>query len=306
MTNTNQFDFQSWRAEYSLHLPFSSFLTLKVVLWISYWPSLLGTVLGQYRPSVFLVRTLPRTAKTSGRYSPNKDLALGQYVSFCIVLICFIVDSYFVIIYNNNILMFIICLLVVLTKPNTGHTNFERTRFCNLGTEETYLSSDCAIFRSVIKLRKHLVSVLRGFSNQNFEVSVVREVTALKRVQLQRDKWNSAGTKSAVRLREVSALESVRLERVDCIRPASAIWLVDFRYQPSQELSRVIISRTARSEKSNFTRVQLMAFDERNRSFVDVVESVDREYRSSFEENMSVKPIQAFSTKVPPRADRSI
>ena len=38
------------------------------------------TVLGEYRPSVCFVRTsLPsvRTVKTSGRYSPSTDLALG-------------------------------------------------------------------------------------------------------------------------------------------------------------------------------------------------------------------------------------
>ena len=42
--------------------------------------------------------------------------------------------------------------------------------------------------------------------------------SALERVQSKSDKWNSAGPKFAVWLcREVSALESVRLERVDCI-----------------------------------------------------------------------------------------
>ena len=43
--------------------------------------------------------------------------------------------------------------------------------------------------------------------------------------------------------------------------------------------------------------MKLMAFDERNRLFVDVVVSVDREYRSSFEENISVKPIQALGER---------
>ena len=45
-----------------------------------------------------------------------------------------------------------------------------------------------------------------------------REVSALERVQLQRYKCNSAGTKFAGRFREVSGLESVCLERVDCSR----------------------------------------------------------------------------------------
>ena len=40
-----------------------------------------------------------------------------------------------------------------------------------------------------------------------------------------------------------------------------------------------------------------MAFDERNRLFVDVVGSVDRKYRSSLDENISVKPIQAFGER---------
>ena len=44
----------------------------------------------------------------------------------------------------------------------------------------------------------------------------LREVSALERVQLQRYKCISAGAKFAVRFREVSGLESVRLERVDC------------------------------------------------------------------------------------------
>ena len=83
-----------------------------------------------------------------------------------------------------------------------------------------YLSSDCTISRSVTNLHKHPVSLLRSFSNQNFEkkVSVVhpREVSVSERAQLQRDKWNSAGTRFAVRLRKVSALESVGLERIDC------------------------------------------------------------------------------------------
>ena len=60
---------------------------------------------------------------------------------------------------------------------------------------------------------------------------------------------------------------------------------------------RAILFCTARSGKSNFTRVQLMAFDERNRVFVDAVESVYREYRSSLDENISVKPIQAFGER---------
>ena len=41
-------------------------------------------------------------------------------------------------------------------------------------------------------------------------------MSALERVQLQRDKGYLARTKFGVPLREVSALESVRLERVDC------------------------------------------------------------------------------------------
>ena len=45
----------------------------------------------------------------------------------------------------------------------------------------------------------------------------LREVSALERAQLQRYKYNLAGTKFAVRYREVSGLESVHLERVDCI-----------------------------------------------------------------------------------------
>ena len=51
----------------------------------------------------------------------------------------------------------------------------------------------------------------------------LREVSALERVQLQRYKCNSAGIKFAVRFREVSALESVHLERVDCINIMLAI-----------------------------------------------------------------------------------
>ena len=38
----------------------------------------------------------------------------------------------------------------------------------------------------------------------------LREVSALERVQLQRDKCDWAGTKFAARLREVSALERVK------------------------------------------------------------------------------------------------
>ena len=60
---------------------------------------------------------------------------------------------------------------------------------------------------------------------------------------------------------------------------------------------QAILFCTARSEKSNFTRVQLMAFDERNQLFVDVVESVDWECRRSIDENISVKPIQAFGER---------
>ena len=60
---------------------------------------------------------------------------------------------------------------------------------------------------------------------------------------------------------------------------------------------QAILFCTAHSEKSNFTRVQLMAFDERNRLFVDFVESVDREYRSSLDENISVKPMQALGER---------
>ena len=73
----------------------------------------------------------------------------------------------------------------------------------------------------------------------------LREVSALERVQLQRDKCNSAGTKFAVRLREVSALESVRLERVDCtlIILSISLFLLPFQgptrdlYHPSGSFS---------------------------------------------------------------------
>ena len=70
-------------------------------------------------------------------------------------------------------------------------------------------ASHCAIFRSGINLRKHPVSILRGFLN----LSALERVTQLQR----RDQWNSAGAKFAVYLGEVSTLESVHLERVDCI-----------------------------------------------------------------------------------------
>ena len=55
-------------------------------------------------------------------------------------------------------------------------------------------------------------------------MSAVRltEMSTLERVQLQRDKCNSAGTKFAVHLWEVSALESVRSEMVDCT-PVSVV-----------------------------------------------------------------------------------
>ena len=45
---------------------------------------------------------------------------------------------------------------------------------------------------------------------------------------------------------------------------------------------RAIISRMARSGKSNFMRMQLMAFGERDWLFVDVVESVDQKHPSNF------------------------
>ena len=102
------------------------------------------------------------------------------------------------------------------TEPNTAHMNWYI-----LLKPEMYLSSDCAIFRSVINLCKHPVSILRAFRTKILKrVSAVwlREMSALERVQLQtRYKCILAGTKFAVRFREVSGLESVRLERVDCI-----------------------------------------------------------------------------------------
>ena len=58
------------------------------------------------------------------------------------------------------------------------------------------------------------MSVLRGFQTKIWKkVSAVglREVSALERVQLQRDKCNSAGTKFVVCFREVSALEKCLL-----------------------------------------------------------------------------------------------
>ena len=48
---------------------------------------------------------------------------------------------------------------------------------------------------------------------------------------------------------------------------------------------RSILFCTARSDKSNFTCVQLTAFDERSRLFVDVGQSVDREHQSSLDKN---------------------
>ena len=64
------------------------------------------------------------------------------------------------------------------------------------------------------------VKNLRGFLNQNVEKKC--PLSALERCPLYREFsyretseiWQ--GTKFAVRLREVSALESVHLERVDC------------------------------------------------------------------------------------------
>ena len=41
-----------------------------VVWWISYWPNLLGTILGEYWPFVYLVWT----SLTSGQYSPSTAL----------------------------------------------------------------------------------------------------------------------------------------------------------------------------------------------------------------------------------------
>ena len=89
-----------------------------------------------------------------------------------------------------------------------------------------YLSSDCAIFRYVINVRKHLVSSWEVFRTKNFEkVSVLhlREVSALERAQVQRDKWNSAGTQI------YCPLQSVRLERVDCIEK-QGFWPPTGRY----------------------------------------------------------------------------
>ena len=52
----------------------------------------------------------------------------------------------------------------------------------------------------------------------------LREVSALERVQLQRYKCNSAGTKFAVRFGEASGLESVGFERVDYVHIDLYFW----------------------------------------------------------------------------------
>ena len=126
-------------------------------------------------------------------------------------------------------------LLVTLTEPSTAHANFERlwislqTKLVivNLGTGD---ARHQIALPSGLFLRKDPVSVLGGFRTKLLKkVPAVQliEVSTLERVQLQRDKCNSAGTtKLAVRLREVSALEC----------PLWKSWLYIFLYNNSSIL----------------------------------------------------------------------
>ena len=74
----------------------------------------------------------------------------------------------------------------------------------------------------------------------------LREVSALERVQLQRDKCDSAGTKFAVRFKEVSGLESVRseftvqstLSKVDTLGTKATV-----RFREVSALERVPLQR---------------------------------------------------------------
>ena len=128
-------------------------------------------------------------------------------------------------------------LYIFLTESNTVHTHFEHwTMSCCINDGKSDfnivlrhivrsgifykkpLLSDCANFLEFWTCYK--ISKTSGVRFEKFfeptcwkKVSAVRlrEMSALERVQLQRNKWNSAGTKFCLPYR------GVRLERVDCM-----------------------------------------------------------------------------------------
>ena len=83
---------------------------------------------------------------------------------------------------------------------------------------ETYLSSNCAIFRSIVNLRKHPVSVSSSFSNQNFEKSV--RCTPYRAVRLEESSVTERQMKFG---RDTNLLSALGVRFRECSRELTVI-----------------------------------------------------------------------------------